>query len=110
MADYTLPPLPSVLAWFSARVLWEHETAAIKEWGQQCADAARAPLLAGIAELEKSLKDMEAQLAQAQADAKRYRWLRTGYVTSIKRGEWFLGTSELLDQKIDAAMKEGGDA
>lgn len=53
--DYTLPPLPD-----HPFTRWQNrEKFAIEEFGQQCAEAARAPLMARIAELE-------AELAQAQ--------------------------------------------
>jgi hypothetical protein len=51
-----------------------------------------------------------AELAAAQADAKRYRWLRgdkRGRSLSVSSLEW-TGNAELSDAAVDAAMKECG--
>lgn len=106
-ADYTLPPLPewAVMQVNEPRYLFA--ACQMKTYGQQCAEAARAPLLAAnaalsarIAELEAAYRgldaykralssrvaELEAQLALAQADgpdAKRYRWL-----ASESRWKW----------------------
>lgn len=145
MSDYTLPPFPrgSVAFW----ALNGREAA--KQWGEQCAEAARAPLLARIAELDRRLLRratvveeqkariaeleaayrgldaykralssrvgaLEAQLAQAPADAKRYRWLREcddgadRELHTSCRSELLSGAA--LDDAVDRLMKEYGDA
>ena len=50
------------------------------------------------------------ELAAAQADAERYRWLRgdkRGRSLSVSSLEW-TGNAELSDAAVDAAMKAGG--
>ena len=70
-------------------------------------DAARAPLLSRIAELE-------AKLGEVEKDAKRYQWLKKalhetdgsyfiGVDTADHPGEWAL-SEEAADAAIDAAM------
>ncbi|HEX4893031.1 MAG TPA: hypothetical protein VFV47_07050 [Hyphomicrobiaceae bacterium] len=133
MSDYRLPPLPDHPF---ERSQWSNrERMALESWGQQCAEAARAQLLARIAELEAANRDCvshfeqmrderdayaasdrikTANLASAEADAKRYRWLRDngesdGWFDAYDvRGGAFLPS--VIDQAIDKAMKESGDA
>ena len=53
---------------------------------------------------------LERELAEAQKDAERYRWLRDderGRSLSVSSLEW-KNNAELSDAAIDAAMKEGG--
>lgn len=58
-----------------------------------------------IAALESRIRDLEAKLAAAEADAGRYRWLRDNQHDSrcpfYDSNEYYPG--EKLDQAIDAA-------
>lgn len=60
----------------------------------------------------KTIKQLEEELEDVRNDAERYRWLREyyspevqdRYMTDVDRG--FYSDGELLDEAIDAAMKE----
>jgi hypothetical protein len=60
--------------------------------------------------LQNYMFDLKSELAAAQADAERYRWLRgdkRGRSLSVSSLEW-TGNAELSDAAVDAAMKECG--
>jgi hypothetical protein len=58
-------------------------------------------------ELQYWAENLERELAAAQADAKRYRWLRDdkrGRSLSVSSLEW-TGNAKLSDAAVDAAMR-----
>ncbi len=104
--DYTLPPPNSKLS--------HVEQARLNSYGQQCAEAARAPLIAANAALSEANASLLARIAELERDVKRYRWIRdAGYeLIGEDRGngpEW--PPAETVDAFVDAAIdkivKEG---
>ena len=61
MTDYTLPPFGG----------WIASPEEIEDYGRQCAEAARAPLLERIAELEAQNKLLSDDLDATEAERKR---------------------------------------
>lgn len=134
--DYTLPPLPAHPDAYNGDFWSTRTTRALHSWGQECAEAARAPLLARLARpahahlvgdhinglvdgciLCDSIKErdaMRARIAELEADAKRYRWLREcddGADRELHtpcRSELLSGAA--LDDAVDRLIKEYGDA
>ncbi len=66
MSDYTLPPLPIACEGWSVPAQSE-----LRTYGHACAEAARAPLLARIAELEADNKLLTRECADAEDESGR---------------------------------------
>lgn len=108
--DYTLPPLPA----------YPEAAFALTCYGKQCAEAARAPLLARIAELNGQIERQAAvlrhqreQIAELEADAKRWRVYRTAEPAIHQRLYRKGGSGDQgarIDAEMDAIIQENGNA
>jgi len=93
---------------------WEH-----REYARAIESESTAPLLARIAELEQAneafaarqewwnsrMFELEQKVAELEADAKRYRWLRS-VPNGFKAQRIVNDTPHGMDAAIDTAMKE----
>ena len=84
------------------------EYAMFLEEPEHCADTLLA-VIGSLWQARMKAAELERQLAEAQKDAERYRWLRAqDYVVASKHPAELLvfGTDGVLDAAIDTALKE----
>ena len=114
--DYTLPPVPDHPFANSLSERWsEMEEVAIGRYGKACAEDARAPLLARIAELEAEVNRWrEIQAAVAQLEGAGTEWpdhgnaplaITAGYALHKMQADRLRAEVEALRALLDGAAK-----